>query len=207
MIAFLLKKIRDLVKRHKFPISIVVSLAILGVILYFPLHAWRHPHHVYLYPYDKLGAWLQGALTPMLLGVAIVTWLLQEKSSAAQIKLAHRTFVLENISRLYGHLNYSSACALVGPRLLASVVPYGNLQCLDILLRVFEKSENENDFAARTWHDHPAFRTIDEIKGSEEYRILEENLKFVGGLIQQSDIALLVDSRVLHLMKHVQSPA
>jgi hypothetical protein len=79
--------------------------------------------------YQDYGAWLAGALTPLLAIIALVSWWFQKSGQDKANQIQGQTLVLTNVHELYGGLNYMAWCA-IGARHPepGKVVQQGNLQ-------------------------------------------------------------------------------
>jgi hypothetical protein len=176
--------------------QIVLALVALFLIVW-PLHVWRHAHH---YPYGEYGAWLQGVLTPALVTIAIVTWKSQLRAQRADEeagrwanRLNASSLMLSHLHAFYGHVNYTSACAIAGHRPNDADVPGGNFQCVARLIRILagQAPTLEDQEMAKTL----AARPRSEIVKGEQYAILRDSLRHIIQLLEQANLGYLDDLR------------
>lgn len=178
-------------------LSVFIIAGMLFTIFYLPLHAWRHPHN-FRYPYQDLGAWLQGALTPAILLVGLISWWAQRRGTVEQNRILTTSLLLENLRAFYGHLNYTAFCAIIGRRPSAATLPSGNLEGVTRLLRILRTGHA--DYAdLNIPPDLQALPTIDEIRAGDNYDKLIRSVDKTLTLAESANLIELVDERVQQL--------
>jgi hypothetical protein len=181
--------------------QLVATLAVLEflfLVTVFPALKLSQKEH---YPFSDLGTWLQGVLTPLIVGIALITWLSQQRAqrdeAAAQqatTRLNATALILTHLHQFYGHVNYTAACALTDSRPSRDKIPQGDFQCVNILIDLVRgKGVNAELFSGR-----PILSRNDVIR-SEQFRILKRDMAQILNLLQTAEIAYMTDYRITEL--------
>jgi hypothetical protein len=140
--------------------------------------------------YQDYGAWLAGALTPLLILVGLISWWSEKSGQDRANHIRAQTLVLTNVHELYGRINYMAFCAREGQHPGPQELQWGNLQEVMRLLDILKSRGAE----------------LDQIRRHHYFKQLARDLKRTTELIDAADLRFLIDERIFELHRAMSPP-
>lgn len=195
----------------RFPIVGALAAVFLAALLIsLPFWANLAVDATHLAAYAAAGAWLQGALTPLLLGVAIISFWIQRRSAETQAKaqadandIAAWTFFIDNVNKLAGHLSYGCMCAIYGQQLPGDYNPTGQRLGFQAMPFVFKGFNPVQGGVLPPMQGREPL-ILEEMRGNEQYAILAKEINQVLALSRQVKLEGMLDSRITDIRNLIE---
>jgi hypothetical protein len=178
-----------------------VIVAVLAGLAYLPFAGLPLPF-ARLNTYQDYGAWLAGALTPVLVAVALLSWWVQKAGQDEANRIQAQTLILTNVHELYGRINYMSCCVIGARHPEPGTLRAGNLQEVERLTRLLR---NRGAKEQTETHASPAVQ-YDEMIRSHFFKQLSKDLQRTTDLIETADLKFLIDERIFELHAAMKQP-
>ncbi len=142
--------------------------------------------------YSDIGAWLQGVLIPVALGVAAITFWFQAQSQNKTNRIATAAVFIDNLDRFAKHLHYRCACALVNDAPLEGLVNPYNCDGLTAMIQTLKRKP----VTVKDLVEGRSIKSDDVVYGSRYYRMLQNEIEQIYQMGKEAALDGLLDGRI-----------